>query len=113
MKELARYIAVSVDRKVIVDEGLARCVPVPKVTTTFGSFTNPKEKSKDTCGDSQFHRVQAKPSQIQVTQIIANVTVNTVCECMKHHYYTFDDKIRQQEDGGAIGSKLTGKFPAR
>ena len=41
--------------------------------------------------------------------MIAIATGNTVKECMKHHYYTFDGNIRMQNEGGTIGSNLTGE----
>ena len=104
-----RYIAVTVERKVIVEEGLGKCVPVPKGTTTLNSFTNPKGKAKDTNGDSLFHMTETEPNENQVTRMIALATANTVKECMSNHYYTFNGDIRRQKEGGAIGSDLTGE----
>ena len=53
---LARYISLTVERKVIDDAGLSEVVPIPKPTTTLNSFRNSSSGStaKATNGDSQF-----------------------------------------------------------
>ena len=37
------------------------------------------------------------------------MTAQTVEFCMSNHFYTIGGDIRQQSDGGSIGSNLTGE----
>ena len=41
--------------------------------------------------------------------LLGMMTAHTVETCMSNHYYTIGGDIRQQSEGGSIGSDLTGE----
>jgi len=107
---LVRYLAVRVDREVIVKEGLEDVVPLPKGTTTLKSLANPKGKqARRTEGASQFYPCKKVPSKEHITKVIGLMVADCIETCMKNHFYTIGGEIRRQSLGGAIGSDLTGE----
>ena len=61
-KQLSRYVAMTRDRKEIVKLGLGEVVPQPKGTTTFRSYSAPRDNAKNTDGDSEFTGDTRDPS---------------------------------------------------
>ena len=109
MKHLVRHIATMYDRQTIERLGLSEVVPRPKPRTTFRSFVNPTKKSKQTNGDSQFFRVVRHPTEKEIVRLIGMIAANATTTCMSNHFFTIGGEIRIQEDGGSIGSDLTGE----
>ena len=107
--QLVRYIAVSTERKVVVESGLGEVVPIPKATTTLNSFVNPTGRAKATNGETQFLPVLRQPDKGEIKKLIGLAISVASSVCMDNHYYTIDGLIRRQKEGGAIGSELTGE----
>ena len=108
-KQLVRFIAMSLSKEQVISEELVEVIPVPKGTTTFHSYTNPKKRAKTTNGDNQFHDPVRNPTKEEVQKCIGIMVAETVKVCMSNHYYTIGGQIRVQSMGGAIGSDLTGE----
>ena len=51
---------------------------------------------------------QRKPNRAEVRRMIGHALQEAIKTAMQNHIYTFDDIARQQNEGGAIGNKLTG-----
>ena len=84
-------------------------IPIPKTKTTLKSFTDPRDRGKATDNDSQFTGVTRFPMEKEVKSVIGLLVVEGVDIVMSNHYYTIGDIIRRQEEGGAIGSDMTGE----
>ena len=108
-KHLLRYVSMVLSKEEVEKEGLGEVLPVPKGTTTFHSFTNPKKRARETNGDNQYHEPLRNPTKEEIQQCIGIMVSETVKICMSNHYYTIGGQIRVQSTGGAIGSDLTGE----
>ena len=62
IKHLLRYVSMTLTKEQVESEELGEILPVPKCTTTFHSFTNPKKKAKETNGNKQFHNPVRNPT---------------------------------------------------
>ena len=63
VKQLTRYVAMTIDMKKVEEEELEDVVPIPKPRTTFNSYVNPKKRSRATNGDSQFSQPTSLPNK--------------------------------------------------
>ena len=70
---------------------------------------HPQKTSKQTGGTSQFESVLRQPTESE-TKVLIGLMAGTAIEVvMANHFYTIGDNIRRQEEGGSIGSDLTGE----
>ena len=65
------------DRSEIDKLGLGEVIPHPKGTTTFRSFSSPKDNAARTDGDSQFSGVTRDPSAREVRRMIGLMAATT------------------------------------
>ena len=98
------------DREVVTKLGLAEVVPVPKGTTTLKSFVEPGKTARLSNGDNQFYETIRDPTNAEVKKLIGIMLSNTIDMVMSNHFYTIGGNIRQQEEGGSIGSDATGEL---
>ena len=47
-ERLGRYTSLIVDEKVLKQNKINECIPIPKRTTTLNSYTNPSKNAKET-----------------------------------------------------------------
>jgi hypothetical protein len=109
VNKLAKLVAMKVPRDVIEENGLKNVVPIPKGTTTFNSFANPRGNTRKVKGVNQFYKTREEASKAQEKMMIGMVVDEAVKECMENHYYRIGGKIYRQSKGGSIGSTLTGE----
>ena len=109
VKQLTRYVAMTIDRKKVEEEELEDVVPIPKPRTTFNSYVNPKKRSRATNGDSQFSQPTSLPNKSQLKKLIGLALGEATKATMNNHFYTINGEIRRQKEGGAIGSDATGE----
>ena len=93
----------------ICDAKLRHLVPIPKSKTTMRSYISPRNRAKETDGDSQFEGPKGNPNPLEKKKLIGVMAASVVDICMSNHYYTIGREIRRQKEGGAIGSDLTGE----
>ena len=79
----------------IVNEGIRDIIPIPKGTTTFRSFSNPRKNAKETDGDSQFREAVRLPTKDEVVKLIGIMTAVTVEQCMSQHFYMIGGDIQR------------------
>ena len=104
-ERLGRYTSLIVSEKVLHDNKINKCVPVPVRTTTLNSYTNPSKKAKQNNCNDLFHESQEAPTSKQSRTILAVAVANCVRVCMDRHYYMFGGSIRKQKV-----QRLLGKF---
>ena len=108
-ERLVRYVSLIVKEKVLKDNKIDKCVPVPMRTTTLNSYTNPSKKAKQNNCNDLFHERQEVPTSKQARTILAVAVSECARVCMDRHYYTFGGCIRKQNEGGSIGTEFTGE----
>ena len=78
IKQLLRYVSMTLSKEDVEREELGEVLPVPKGTTTFHSFTNPKKRAKETNGDNQFHNPVRSPTKDEIQRCIGIMVSETV-----------------------------------
>ena len=103
-EEVGRYLAVTMDKDRIVNEGLSHVIPERKVETgraiTVAYLCNKSNEEK--------WKNARKPGKQQKKRMVALAVAEGVRACMSHHVYRVGDKTFLQQGGGPIGLELTG-----
>ena len=107
--ELALYLAIVIDRQLLVELGLGEVIHTRRYTRgpKPGITTNEiLSRSHDTV--SKFLPPQSPPTNNQLRIMIKLGLEHLMLVSLKNHIYSFDGKIKLQLSGGAIGDPLTG-----
>ena len=104
-----RKSSLIVDDRVLKNNDIYECLPIPKRTTTLNSYTKPSNKSKQENCDNLFFPKQKEPTVKQERNILAVAVSECVRICLDRHYYMFGGNIRKQSEGGSIGTEITGE----
>ena len=98
-RRLARHVSLVCSRKEICDMNLGHVVPIPKSKTTLKSFVSPRDRARETDGDSQFNGSVREPTPEEKKKLIGLMAASAVEVCMANHYYTIGGDIRIQSQG--------------
>ena len=108
--EVALFLACSMSVKQIKEEGLTQLVH----TRRFKKGTRPGLTCKAIMGgpatrmeDESWVPPARKPGRRQKMKMVGVMIKYAIRLVMENHFYSFDNAIRKQRKGGAIGSKLT------
>ena len=83
-KWLSRYVAMTREREEIDRLGLGEAVPQPKGTTTFRSYSAPRDNVRITDGDSQFTGETRRLYEKKTRMLISLMAATTVELCMRN-----------------------------
>ena len=108
--ELALYLAVTVDRDEIVSLGLDEVVHtrIHNRGQHPGITTEEILKRSDTKTKTKFNLPVRKPTNDEVRKMFAKALEVSIKAAMSEHIYSFNNQLKKQADGGAIGNVLTG-----
>lgn len=67
-KQLVRHLSLRYDKKMITYIGLLKVIPIPKSKMTLHTFINPRNRAKETNGDSQFSEVNRQPTRDEIVK---------------------------------------------
>ena len=111
---LGRYIRLAVDQVTINKEGIDHLCPKRKVTRgTVPTISSKKYTGTKGLGPNQeelgkWEPPQVKPSTPSQVRSLMAVAVKTAIKVfMTNHAYTFEGKMKVQQEGGSIGASLT------
>ena len=111
--EVALYLACSMSQEEIDDEGLTDVVHRRRHKngrrpglTSKSVMAGPASRHKD----SPWIPPAREPTRGERQKMLGCLLRHAIRLVMQNHFYTFDNVVRKQSEGGAIGNKLTEKL---
>ena len=106
--ELGLHLSLSTDEQILMEQGLNRFCPTRKkkgkrpTITASGSESNAEKRWQ--C----WNKREIKPSPEDERKMICYALGITMKTTLQNHIFIYNDQIRKQENGGAIGVKAAG-----
>ena len=112
-ENVAIFFACSMTQEQIDAEGLTNVVHTRKnrkgarpALTCKAITGGPKTRDSDDC----WNLPARKPGSRQIRRMVGCLVKAAILLVMQNHFYSFNNKIRKQRKGGAIGNTLTEKI---
>ena len=107
-EELGLYLALNLDGEELVRLGIGNVCPTRTHHARKPEITGSGIKVKKTDRFEPWTKTRIQPNQQQKETMIKEALRIAITVVMKNHTYEFNQEIRRQVEGGAIGMDLTG-----
>ena len=110
--ELGLYLALTVERSEIEKEKLTEYAATRKKKGKNPTITGCGMKEREDERWKSWNRPAAKPEEDELRRTVAYALGVAMRTVLKNHIFRFNDEVRKQANGGAIGVKAAGDIAA-